>query len=120
MEALLCRGNVFSTPVSAVKPVDTQPLISQQPFLAPASRPTGPVEVPVAVDALVKPKAVDHKEKKKSHKSRKDKHSETVVKTDQNVVSSDHKSGKKSASSTSEKKRDWSSSPAPHPVTKKT
>ena len=50
MEALLSRGNVF-TPVSTVKPVDTQPFISQQPFLAPASRPTGPVEAPVAVDA---------------------------------------------------------------------
>ena len=59
------------------------------------------MEVPEAVDSLVKPKAVDHKEKKKSHKSRKDKHSETAVKTDQNVVSSDHKSGKKSVSSTS-------------------
>ena len=105
--------------MSAVKPVDTQPLISQQPFLAPASRPTGPVEVPVAVDALVKAKAVDHKEKKKSNKSRKDKHSETVVKTDQKVVSSDHKSGKRNVSSTSEKKRDRSASPAPRPVAKK-
>ena len=44
-------------------------------FLAPATRPTGPVEVPVAVDALAKTKAVDQKEKKKSHKSRKEKHS---------------------------------------------
>ena len=94
MEALLSRGNVFSTPVSAVKPVDTQPLISHTPFLAPATRPTGPVEVPVAVDALAKTKVVDQKEKKKSHKSRKEKHSETSVKTDQNVASSDHKSGK--------------------------
>ena len=119
MEALLSRGNVFSTSVSTVKPIDTQPLISQQPFLAPASRPTGPVEVPVAVDALVKTKAVDHKEKKKSHKSGKEKHSETAVKTDQNVVSSDHKSGKKSVSDTSEKKRDRSASPSPRPVTKK-
>ena len=76
------------------------------------------MEVPVAVDALVKPKDVDHKEKKKSHKSRKDKHSETVVKTDQKVVSPDHKSGKKSVSSTSEKKRDRSASPAPRPVFK--
>ena len=118
MEALLSRGNVFSTPVSTVKLVDTQPLILQNPFLAPATRPTGPVEDPVAVDALVKTKAVDQKEKK-SHKSRKEKHSETSIKTDQNVVSSDHKSGKKSVSSTSEKKRDRSASPAPRPVTKK-
>ena len=69
MEALLSQGNVFSTPVSAVKLVDTQPLISQTPFLAPATHPTGPVEVPVAVDASVKTKSVDQKEKK-SHKSR--------------------------------------------------
>ena len=117
MEALLSRGNVFSTPVSAVKPVDTQPLISQIPFLAPATRPTSPVEVPVAVDALAKTKAVDPEERKKSHKSRKEKHSETSVKTDQNVASSDHKSGRRSVSRKSEKKRDWSASPAPQPVT---
>ena len=118
MEALLSRGNVFSTPVSTVKPVDTQPLISQNPFLAPATRPTGPVEVPIAVDALVKTKTVEQKEKK-SHKSRKEKHSETSVKSDQNVVSSDHKSGKKSVYSTSEKKRNRSASPAPRPMTEK-
>ena len=113
MEALLSRGNVFSTPVSAVKPVDTQPLISQTPFLAPATRPTGPVEVPVAVDASAKTKSVDQKEKKKSHKSRKEKHSDKSVKTDQKVASSDPKSGQKSVSSRSEKKRDQSASPAP-------
>ena len=73
MEALLSRDNVFSTPVSTVKPVDTQHLISETPFLAPATHPTGPVEVPVAVDAPVKPKSVDQKDKKRSHKSKKDK-----------------------------------------------
>ena len=102
MEVLLSRGNVFSTPVSAVKPVDTQPLISQTPFLVPATRPTGPVEIPVAVDASVKAKSVDQKEKK-SHKSRKDKHSDKSVKTDHKVVSSDPKSEKKGVSSRSEK-----------------
>ena len=66
MEALLSRGNVFSTPVSAVKPLDTQNLVSDNPFLAPASRPTGPVEVPVAVDAPVNIQPVDAKDKKKS------------------------------------------------------
>ena len=81
MEALLSRGNVFSTPVSAVKPVDTQPLISETPFLAPATHPTGLVEVPVAVDASVKHKSVDPKGKKKSHKSRKDKPTDKSVKT---------------------------------------
>ena len=54
MEALLSRGNIFSTPVSAVKPVDSQHLISDTPFLVPATRPTGPVQVPVAVDAQAK------------------------------------------------------------------
>ena len=77
MEALLSRGNVFSTPVSSVKPLDTHNLISDNPFLAPATRPTGPVSAPVAVEASVSVKPVDvkdNKEKKKSHKSRKDKH----------------------------------------------
>ena len=34
MEALLSSGNIFSTPVSAVKPIDTQPLASKTPFIA--------------------------------------------------------------------------------------
>ena len=95
MEALLSRGNVFSTPVSSVKPVDTQHLISETPFLAPATRSTGPVEVPVSVDASVKTKSVDQKEKKKRHKSRKDKHTDKTVKTDPKVVSTDSKSDKR-------------------------
>ena len=66
MEALLSRGNVFSTPVSSVKPVDTQNLISDNPFLAPATRPTGPVKVPVAVEAPLAATPVDAKDKKKS------------------------------------------------------
>ena len=33
MEALLSRGNVFSTPVSAVQPIDSQSLISNTPFV---------------------------------------------------------------------------------------
>ena len=52
MEALLSRGNIFSTPVPAVKPVDSQHLISETPFLAPATRPTGPEKVPVAVEEV--------------------------------------------------------------------
>ena len=69
MEALLSRGNIFSTPVSAVKPVDSQHLVSETPFLAPATRPTDPVKVPVAVDAQVKVTSDEHKSEKKSHKS---------------------------------------------------
>ena len=41
MEALRSRGNIFSTPVSAIKSVDSQHLISETPFLAPATHPTG-------------------------------------------------------------------------------
>ena len=65
MEALLSHGNIFSTPVSAIKPVDSQHFISEIPFLAPATRPTGPVKVPVAVDAPVKVASEEHKTKKK-------------------------------------------------------
>ena len=72
MEAHLSRGNIFSTPVSAVKPIDSQALISKTPFVPPATRPTGPVEVPVAVEDSAKQKKVEDKDKKKkSHKSRK-------------------------------------------------
>ena len=100
--------------------MDTQPLISQTPFLAPATRLTGPVEVPVAVDASVKTKSVDQKEKK-PHKSRKDKHSDKSVKTDPKVASSDSKSEKeiKKDTSRSEKKRDRSVSPVPKPSSEK-
>ena len=70
-------------------------LSSQTPFLAPATCPTRSVEVPVAVDASVKTKSVDQKEKKNPHKSRKDKHSDKSVKTDPKVASSDSKSDKK-------------------------
>ena len=62
MEALLSRGNVFSTPVSAVKPIDTQS--STTPFVPPATRPTGLVEVPEAVEDSAKQKTHDDKDKK--------------------------------------------------------
>ena len=68
MEALLSCRNIFSTPVSAVKPVDSQQLVSETPFLAPATHPTGPVKVPVAVDAQVEVSS-DEQKSKKSHKS---------------------------------------------------
>ena len=91
--------------MSAVKPVDTQNLISDNPFLAPATRPTGPVKAPVAVDPPVAVNPVDAKDKKKSHKSRKDKHSDK----------SDAKSSSKTKSNKGdhkpEKRRDRSPSP---------
>ena len=68
MEALLSRGNVFSMPVSTVKPIDSQALISKTPFVPTATRPTGPVEVPVAVEVAAKQHKVDDKDKKKTHK----------------------------------------------------
>ena len=66
MEALLSRGNIFTAPVSTFKPVASQHLISETPLLAPTTRPTGPVEAPVALDAQVKPKVVDQKIKRKA------------------------------------------------------
>ena len=100
MEALLFWGNIFSTPVSAVKPMDTQSVISSTPFIPPATRPTGPVELPVAVEKSTKPKSDEKDKKKKSHKSRKQ------DKPVQDTKSSSHKSEPKA-----EKKRDRSPSP---------
>ena len=71
MEALLSRGNVFSIPVSAVKPIDTQSLISTTPFVPPATHPTGPVEVPVGVEDSAKQKKHDKDKKKRAHKAKK-------------------------------------------------
>ena len=104
MEALLSRGNIFSTPVLTVKPVDSQQLISETPFLPPATRPTGPVMAPVAVEASVKPKSVTKtvEERKKSHKSNKT----------EDLAGKDHNPDKK-RDSKSHKKRDRSSSPVP-------
>ena len=115
MEALLSRGNVFSTPVSAVKPVDTHNLISDNPFLAPATRPTGPVEAPVAVEAPVDDKHRDQKDKKKSHKSRKDRHSDKDVKSSSSISKTD----KKCVDKKSVRVRDRSASPVPRSVKKK-
>ena len=97
--------------------MDTQPLISETPFLTPATCPIGPVEVPVAVDASVKHKSVDPKGKK-SLKSRKDKPTDKSVKTDSKIVTTDSKPDKKRGSS-SEKKHDRSVSPVSKPSTKK-
>ena len=73
MEALLSRGNIFSTPVTSVKPIDTQSVISTTPFIPPATRPTGPVEAPVAVEKSSSSKSndKDKDKQKKSHKSKK-------------------------------------------------
>ena len=96
MEALLSRGNIFSTPVTSVKPMDTQSVISTTPFIPPATRPTSPVEVPVAVEVSTKPKIPDEKDKKKkSHKSRKHDKSVQDTQTKSSSHRSDHKAEKK-------------------------
>ena len=82
-EALLSRGNVFSTPKSTVQHVPSHAAISDTPFIPPSARLTGPVEFPAEgeVDKQQDSKIVerDVKDKRKSHKSRKetkeDKHS---------------------------------------------
>ena len=93
-------GNIFSTLVSAVKLVDSQHLISDTQFLALATRPTGPMQVPVAADAQAKPTSDEHKSKRKSHKSCKHE-------------SSHRFSDKHKQDSKSHKRRDRSKSPAP-------
>ena len=105
MEALLLRGNIFSIPVSAVKPIDTPPLVSKTLFVPPATRPTSPVEVPVAVEAQSKQRHNDDKDKKKkTHKPRKqDKSVDENPKSDKKTVQ------KKDAKP--EKKRERSVSP---------
>ena len=54
VEALLTRGNVFSTPKMAVNPSSSKAVPSDSPFIAPAARPTGPVESPAVQEAVVK------------------------------------------------------------------
>ena len=103
MEALLSKGNIFSTRVSTVKPMDTQSVISTTPYIPTATRPTGLVEVPVAVEDSTKPKVQDDKDKKKkSHKSRKH---------DKPVQDSQSRSSSQKSEPKFEKKRDRSASP---------
>ena len=66
-EALLSRGNVFSTPKALVPKIPSQSVVS---FIAPSAWLTGPVEFPAEGEAdVVVPKS---KEKKKCRKSRKE------------------------------------------------
>ena len=82
--------------------MDTQSVISTTPFIPPATRPTGPVEVPVAVEDSTKPKVQDDKDKKKkSHKSRKH---------DKPVQDSQSRSSSQKSEPKVEKKRDRSAS----------
>ena len=83
-EALLSRGNVFSTPKSTVQHVPSHAVVSDPPFIPPSAQLTGPVEFPAEgeVDKPQDSSAIqkDVKEKRKSRKSRResreeDKHS---------------------------------------------
>ena len=65
-EALLSRGNVFSTPKTSAS-VSSHPVLSDQLFINPSARPTGPVVYPAEQD--VKLTKTGPKAKKKSHKS---------------------------------------------------
>ena len=67
-EALLSRGNVFSTPKTAVPPV-SHPVLSDKPFLISFAQPTGPVVYLAEQEVHVK--TSETKTKKKSHKSAK-------------------------------------------------
>ena len=50
-EALLSRGNVFSTPKVAVSKVPPQSVVSETPFIPPSARLTSPVEFPAEGEA---------------------------------------------------------------------
>ena len=71
-EALLSRGNVFSTPKSSVQHVPSHAAISDTPFIPPSARLTGPVEFPAEGEVDSKIVERDVKDQKKSRKSRKD------------------------------------------------
>ena len=75
-EALLSRGNVFSTPKSTVQHVPSHAAISNTPFIPPSARLTGPVEFLAEgeVDKQQDSKIVerDAKDQRKSRKSRKE------------------------------------------------
>ena len=71
-EALLSRGNVFSTPKSSV-PGSSHPVLSDQPFLNPSARTTGPVDPSVEQDISVRSETKAKKKSKKSSKSNKSK-----------------------------------------------
>ena len=84
-EALLSRGNVFSTPKSSA-PGSSHPVLSDQPFLNPSARATGPVG-PLAEQDL--PVRCESKTKKKSKKSSKSNKSKDIPVPDQPAPASD-------------------------------
>ena len=77
-EALLSRGNVFSTPKTSAS-VSSHPVLSDKSFINPSARPTGPVVNPAEQD--IKLTKAQAKSKKKSHKSKSEKPKDTVIAT---------------------------------------
>ena len=73
-EALLSRGNVFSTPKVAVNPVSSKVMVSDSPFIALAARSTSPVETPAVQEVVSKVKKSKDKKQKKTVKSDKPVH----------------------------------------------
>ena len=78
-EALLSRGNVFSTPKTVVNPVSAKVVVSDSPFIALAAWPTGPVETPAVQEAVTKVKKSKDKKQKKTVKSDKPVHVDQPV-----------------------------------------
>ena len=74
-EALLSRGNVFSTPKTVVSslPTTASALISSQPFINPAARHTGSESAPAVHETLPKKGGVSKPIKKTQKSSRSDK-----------------------------------------------
>ena len=70
-EALLSRGNVFSTPKTMVNPIPSHTVVSHTPFIASSAQLTGSVEF-LAEGEAHKTQDVKAKNKKKSCKSRKE------------------------------------------------
>ena len=84
-EALLSRGNVFSTPKSSA-PGSSHPVLSDQPFLNPSARTTGPIGPLAEQDISVRPES---KPKKKSNKSAKSSKSKDIPVPEQPAPVSD-------------------------------
>ena len=60
-EALLSRGNIFTTPRTAVSTIPSHSLVSTQPFINPSARHTGPVDKGSDIGVESKPQPRVHK-----------------------------------------------------------
>ena len=91
-------------------------MISKNPFVPSATRPTGPVEVPVAVEDSAKQKKVEEKDKKKkSHKSRKQDKTDSDSKLAKTSVHKPEQEPERRRDRSPSPVRQVSSAKAPHP-----